>query len=394
VADRAHSSRDAHLVDPDDWSGSEEEREWRRRLILAGKKLQHVYQSLSQDIAEVRRLGHGITDVRPDIDRLEEELKVSRAQMESFEKGILEGLVERMREHEEVIRGGIERMSAPNAQLQDVLADLVTDIQSTELTRQLELLQTEVTTLREERTQMAADRGRMQARLESHENDRGDMVLMGQRLEARVAELESMLRETERGRSGDRERHAFELAQMQEKHAGSLRKMSEAQDRSLGDLRKQLEEWHTAYGLLKEKAVHAVTETKRATDGKVGELEEHIGILRREHEHELQRFAQAQEKSTADLRERLRIAEMARAESEARHTTEMAQFADHTRAQITRLEADLKKKKRGLAALTEQNIQLQQQVARLTAEIERLRGELGAGEVAAALDELSEGKPA
>ena len=157
----SEQEQDPRTATGDDWSGSEEEREWRRRLVLAGRKLQHVYQSLSQDIAEVRNLGAGITEVRPDIDRLEKELQVSRQQMESFEKAILESLVARMREHEEVIRSIPPRMSAPNAELQDVLSELVSDVQSTELSRQLENLQTEVTTLREERTQLAAKTGRM-----------------------------------------------------------------------------------------------------------------------------------------------------------------------------------------------------------------------------------------
>jgi hypothetical protein len=43
----------------------------------------------------------------------------------------------------------------------------------------------------------------------------------------------------------------------------------------------------------------------------------------------------------------------------------MTQMADHVQRQLQRVEDDLKKKKRGLAELTQQNIALQTQLARL-----------------------------
>lgn len=67
------------------------------------------------------------------------------------------------------------------------------------------------------------------------------------------------------------------------------------------------------------------------------------------------------------VRERLRASEMARVELETRHSTELAQMADHVGQQLRRVEDDLKKKKRGLAELTQQNIQLQNKLARLQA---------------------------
>lgn len=64
-------------------------------------------------------------------------------------------------------------------------------------------------------------------------------------------------------------------------------------------------------------------------------------------------------------RERLRASELARVELDTRHTAELAQMADHVGRQLQRVEEDLKKKKRGLAELTQQNIALQNEVARL-----------------------------
>jgi hypothetical protein len=64
-------------------------------------------------------------------------------------------------------------------------------------------------------------------------------------------------------------------------------------------------------------------------------------------------------------RERLRSSELARVELETRHTTEMAQMADHVARQLQRVEDDLKKKKRGLAELTQQNLALQNKLSLL-----------------------------
>lgn len=64
-------------------------------------------------------------------------------------------------------------------------------------------------------------------------------------------------------------------------------------------------------------------------------------------------------------RERLRSSELARVELETRHTTEMAQMADHVARQLQRVEDDLKKKKRGLAELTQQNLALQNRLSLL-----------------------------
>jgi len=74
---------------------------------------------------------------------------------------------------------------------------------------------------------------------------------------------------------------------------------------------------------------------------------------------------QAEDEARA-LRDQLRASELARVELETRHASELTQMADHVQRQLKRLEDDLKKKKRGLSELTQQNIELQNQLARLT----------------------------
>ncbi|MEQ1894816.1 MAG: hypothetical protein ABL998_19920, partial [Planctomycetota bacterium] len=56
-------------------------------------------------------------------------------------------------------------------------------------------------------------------------------------------------------------------------------------------------------------------------------------------------------------------------ELENKHATELSQVADHAQRQIARLEDDIKKKKRGLSELTQRNIQLQNEINTLKAEV-------------------------
>ncbi len=100
------------------------------------------------------------------------------------------------------------------------------------------------------------------------------------------------------------------------------------------------------------------------------ELEAELETLKNEHTCEREALRRANAEVTA-LGERLRASELARVEFEAKHTSELSQIADHARHQIERLEDELKKRKRGLSALTEQNIQLQTALDELRRSAER-----------------------
>lgn len=79
------------------------------------------------------------------------------------------------------------------------------------------------------------------------------------------------------------------------------------------------------------------------------------------------------ESEAGRLREALRASELARHELEAHHAQQLTEMADHARRSAQRLEDDLKQRKRGLAELTQQNIALQSEVARLGQELEAAR---------------------
>ncbi len=60
-------------------SNAIEEREWRRRIVLASRKIQGVHHELTEDIADVRGLKTHLDNARPEMQRLEEALAESRA---------------------------------------------------------------------------------------------------------------------------------------------------------------------------------------------------------------------------------------------------------------------------------------------------------------------------
>jgi chromosome segregation ATPase len=56
-----------------------EERDWRRRLLLASRKIQGVQMAISADAADVRGLKAKLSSTRPAVERLNEELGAARA---------------------------------------------------------------------------------------------------------------------------------------------------------------------------------------------------------------------------------------------------------------------------------------------------------------------------
>ena len=63
-----------------------EERDWRRRIILASRKVQMVQTALTADISDVRGLRRGLAQARPNMDLLEQELQQSRGAAGSLEQ--------------------------------------------------------------------------------------------------------------------------------------------------------------------------------------------------------------------------------------------------------------------------------------------------------------------
>jgi len=142
---------------------------------------------------------------------------------------------------------------------------------------------------------------------------------------------------------------------------------------------------------LEEKSGHAVaTEAQRELDQTRGELRsreqelERLGAeqdelaalratmetLQAEHEAAMEELKAAGEEELAALRERVRTAELRQSEVEAAQQSEMRELADHMQGRVRKLEDEIQKKRRGIKALTEENIQLQIQLGSARKELE------------------------
>ena len=69
------------------------ENEWRRRMILAARKVQLATQTFAEDVAAIR-------DVRPGMERLEGALRDSHKKLERLESRLLEEVLRRIEERE------------------------------------------------------------------------------------------------------------------------------------------------------------------------------------------------------------------------------------------------------------------------------------------------------
>ncbi len=69
-----------------------EERDWRRRIILASRRIQSVHMALSADVADVRGLKAKLSTARPAVERLNQELGAARQAAESLSGKLAEHL--------------------------------------------------------------------------------------------------------------------------------------------------------------------------------------------------------------------------------------------------------------------------------------------------------------
>ena len=161
----------------------------------------------------------------------------------------------------------------------------------------------------------------------------------------------------------------------------SREKLDGLEDRLLNEILRRLE----------EKSGHAAaTDAQRELDQTRDELRsreeelERLGMeqdelsslraamenLQKEHEAAMVELKAAGDVELAALRDRLRTAELRQSEVEAGHQSEMRELADHMQSRVRKLEDEIQKKRRGIKALTEENIQLQIQLGSARKELE------------------------
>jgi len=106
------------------------------------------------------------------------------------------------------------------------------------------------------------------------------------------------------------------------------------------------------------------------TARRVAQLESLVETLRTEHEKALQVQRAALELELTQVREQARAAELGRTNIEAHHQTQLTEIADHAQGRIQKLETEVLKKRRGLKALTEENLQLQTELGELRRQLD------------------------
>ncbi len=306
------------------------EQEW-LRLILLVRKLQHGQLAFVQRLDDVRALTGSMGSFRADFAELHEQLGAARDSAGALEHGLAERLAK------------LDGLPDPEAERADV-------------DRRLARLDGLAARLESVAAQAPLGAAAASGELREH------VTRLGEHLESLDCALEALGTGDSQQVLGDTLARLEQLSQRLEKKSGELRAGALAS----GEMAALLARFEALAERL-EQAPAALPELPAETTGGTLDLATASRELNGLHAALLceQESRQRSEDELAELKERLRASELARVELETRHATELTEMADHVQRQLARVEDDLKKKKRGLAELTQQNIALQNQLAQL-----------------------------
>jgi hypothetical protein len=361
------------------------EQEW-LRLILLVRRLQHGQYAVVQRLDEIRTLTTALGSFRSELEAMHEQLEAARMSAGDLERG----LAERVQRLDGLADPGAERalldsrLAALDAlaarletlagqapadgragQLEDVLArfeGLATRIENTQAAERLVGGQDELAHLYERILELAEGLTHRPPPVDL--SDSAFAREAGARLAHMSVQLDGLSETVEElSKTTGAKSHAETLAQIERLAArldrrsvgpGAAKELTALLNR-FDRVASRLEQPPAALPGPASGGVAGApdAETQRALE------ELRVAALC---EQESRRRVEADLDTT---REKLRASELARVELDTRHTAELAQMADHVGRQLQRVEEDLKKKKRGLAELTQQNIELQTQLARL-----------------------------
>lgn len=377
---------------------SPSQQEW-LRLILLVRRLQHGQLGFVQRLDEIRVLTGALGSFRSDFGALHEQLGAARVSAGELERGLserlgkLDALPDPVGERADVDRRlarldglaarletlALQAPSSKNSQEQEAvlarLGEIAAQLEATreseravggqdELARLYERIQELAESLSSGALRGAAGEGEGEESLAAATT--AELALHVERLGEQLETLDCTVQALGTGDSlqvlGETLARLEKLARRFERKSGELRAGALAS----GELAALLARFESLAERL-EQAPVSLPELPSDTlssaldaEGTQRELEGlRAAILC---EQESRRHS---DDELASLREKLRASELARVELETRHATELTQMADHVQRQLQRVEDDLKKKKRGLAELTQQNIVLQNQLARL-----------------------------
>jgi len=364
---------------------SPREQEW-LRLILLVRRLQHGQLAFVQRLDEIRTLTAVLGSFRSDVEAMHEQLGAARMSAGELERGLserlkrLDGLPDPSAERAlldqrlATLDGLAARLetiasqapaSSPAAELDTVLArfdGLATRFEGVQAAERAVGGQEELAQLYDRILELAEDLARKPAPVDL--SDSAFAREAGARLAHMAVQLDSLGEAVEElATTSSAKANGETLAQI-ERLAARLerRSVGPGAAKELTGLLNRFERlayrMEQAPAALPGQAHERVASAPDADTARA--LEElRVAVLC---EQESRRRVEAELDAS---REKLRASELARVELDTRHTAELAQMADHVGRQLQRVEDDLKKKKRGLAELTQQNIELQNQLARL-----------------------------
>ncbi|MFT5290405.1 MAG: hypothetical protein ACI82F_002479 [Planctomycetota bacterium] len=281
-------------------SEHEEERDWRRKIVLASRKIQQVHMSLSDDVSEVRELRAALERTAPKVEHLDEQLQDSTRRMD--------GLQQLLEEQTHLLRDGLARMASHGAGADENSAS-----------GQESMGRAHLETLRGNMEGLEAERGALQA-----EHD-GRIDALEHGLIEAVDELEHCAEDAERAQGEmqaelERERSALELEHKWERLAIEAQV---TQDQALEGLRQTL-----------------------AQD--FASRSEELSVS---HERELDRLRAESEIRMKELGVQVRVLTEGRAAVEGNHAASIADLESRSRTRITELEAAIEGLQEGKRSL-------------------------------------------
>ena len=172
-----------------------------------------------------------------------------------------------------------------------------------------------------------------------------------------------------------------EMDRLEQALIASQNKLEGLEDRLLNEIMRRLEEksGHAAAAEAQRELDQTRDELRTkeeeverlsADQAELSRLQSDMETMQIKHEAKMLEVKSAHERELASLQERLRVAEIGQGEVEAKHQAELQELADHSQGRVRKLEDEILKKRRGIKALTEENIQLQIQLGQTKKELE------------------------
>ena len=414
-----------------------EERDWRRRLVLASRKIQSVHHELTEDISDVRGLKGHLESARPEMERLENALAASRE--------VFDGLQEKLHEHAQVLTAQIgavvngdeveraasrvreleaaiderdatvrelraqiaallEEQSKPEPEVGEASLESddasVLDSAAQSHVANLELQLRSLETVREDLAQAFAELedvrensahrvARLELRLTEAEDERATLVAAH---ESALAEREQLEAQS-RARTAELEAEvqaANDYNRAEEERRTALEDASAAFETQLGEMQTLVEGLEVARDTVEDDTAAELAENT----ARILELEAYCRDLQEarkqaesrgteaseaEAKRELLEITSAYEEQLGALRERLRQSEITRLEIETRSMQEMTDFADHTRVRISRLTSDIAERDERVSELDAELVELRRRhdsLQRRTSDLNALQAEV------------------